>query len=172
MDLQAQSERLLRDQLHQLQLEEQRDRLLLAERENELERLDNRLKDLNNKLESNRSVVNRINGQLTMQTNDIDSYISWSVTERAVQPPTCFPRVSSNDIQVVKKSFPISDETEIASAESARCKEVIAMYQERQAIRRHKMDTCVDRLGAAASVVGTIFQIAAFATTMAAYRVM
>lgn len=40
MTLQAQSERQLRDQLYQLRLEEQRDKLLLKESENELQRLD------------------------------------------------------------------------------------------------------------------------------------
>ncbi|KAF8853212.1 hypothetical protein BDZ45DRAFT_694469 [Acephala macrosclerotiorum] len=189
MVLQAQSECQLRDQLHQLQLEEQRDRLLLAERENELERLDKCLQELNNELESSHSGMGRLDGQLREHKNGIESYIA-SITEHTIQPPeywpkmpdniiqptlqplAYFPVVSDNSFQVMNKSLPIHVEAKTVSAESARCKEVIAMYQERQVLRRHKIDTCVNRLGAAAGVVGTVFQIAAFAATMAACNVM
>ncbi|CZR55998.1 uncharacterized protein PAC_05886 [Phialocephala subalpina] len=174
--LQAQSERQLRDQLRQLQLEEQRDRQLLAERENELERLDRRLTELNNELESSHLGMDRLDGKLREHTKGIESYIAWGITERTthpqgyfprmsdnitqptIQPPQYFPGASTNTLQVMKQSLPIRAEAETVSEESARCKKVITMCQERQIFRRHKIDTCVNRLGAAAGVVGTVFQ--------------
>jgi len=146
MTLQVQSENQLRDKLDQLRRDEQRDQSLLSERQRELDRLDMHLRELNDELELSHTTSTT---ELILRP---PAYLptTYTPTARTIQPPVS--RTASS------KPWPRLAEVQAVSENSARCKNEIETYRERQAFRRRRIETCVNRLGVGAGIIGAGFQ--------------
>lgn len=120
----------------------------------ELERLErNRERDEQHR-EEMMSEINRLEGQLRAQGVDIGSG-------------------SASSGRTASGGIPRNPEEATRLLEKYKdCKREVDLCQKRQDINKHRMDTCLNRIGVGAGVMGTAFQIASVGIAVAACTIM
>jgi hypothetical protein len=141
--LHIRSQTALREELQRLKEAEEHEQLLLSEKRTELGRLERRLIELTENLESDKA---------TDGSNSL--------------PPPPYSKGSYN------KSTSKIAEVKAVSQKHSKCKKEVEAYESRIAIQKHRKETCLNRLGIGAGVVGAVFQVAAFGLTAAACSIM
>lgn len=63
-------------------------------------------------------------------------------------------------------------EVQAVSQDYVKCKKEVEIYQNREAIRRHRMETCLNMLGTGADVVAAVSQVASFGMAAATCSIM